>query len=102
MANLNLKGSTYFLYPVNTRNKFHISAHRCIILYLFKYVFAGISQAAKKVPLKYFAREIIKDKRIVFTGKNILLFLLAITVTERVPLTYFFRFRIKLFGSSNI
>ena len=29
---------------------------------------AGISKAAKKIPLKYFAREIIQDKRIVFSG----------------------------------
>jgi hypothetical protein len=29
-----------------------------------------ISNAAKKIPLKYFAREIIQNKRIVFSGTD--------------------------------
>ena len=32
--------------------------------------FTGVSKAAKKIPLTYFAREIIQNKRIVFSGKK--------------------------------
>ena len=32
-------------------------------------LFIGVAKAAEKIPLKYFAREIIQDKRLVFSGR---------------------------------
>ena len=31
--------------------------------------YIGVSETAQKIPLKYFAREIIQKKRIIFSGK---------------------------------
>ena len=35
----------------------------------YEFLSIGVAKAAEKIPLKYFAREIIQDKRIVFSGK---------------------------------